>query len=98
MEPNINHNVHKCPARGSIMNHETDASSDPPAFHHFKYRINTIFIANLGLPDLSLFHIFKLKFYTLIYSSLRQSARHIPFISSSLNCIKSGPIKSGKES
>jgi len=45
MEQKINHTVRKCPARGRILNHKTDASSDPLAFYHFKFRINIIFIA-----------------------------------------------------
>jgi len=49
MEPHINHTVHKFPARVSIMNHETDASSNPLVFYHFRFRINIIFIANVGL-------------------------------------------------
>jgi len=45
MEQNINHDVHNCPARGPILNHETYESSDPLAFYHFKFRINIIFTA-----------------------------------------------------
>lgn len=55
MEPNINHTIHKFPGRVSIMNPETDASSDPLAFYHFRFRINVIVVANLCLPDYPFF-------------------------------------------
>lgn len=55
MDPDINRNVHKFPARVSIINHETDASSDPLAFYHFRFLINIIFIANLGLQECPFF-------------------------------------------